>query len=620
MLITPVFHSAPVARPKCTPPILGDHLPHDHVHLSGSARKEEPPGPSKVGVSDQLRQEVVSLTQELVRINSGPDNLVAGENQVVDRMSAFAQEAGLQVNRFETTGGKPMLIVTLPGSDPKAGSLGFVHHSDVVQPEGEWKLGQPFSGNIAPDEAGRESIIGRGTIDTKGPAAQILVAMKHLKQSGEVPDRAIKLFVFPDEEFGGKDGAWLLSRKQPELFADVKYWIVEGSGVFSPEFLNGLAGDREVPYLAVAQKYTIPMQLQLKNPASADEAIHKTRETLDKLDQFIEKRDWTYLGDKSETKKAMKRMGNAVGGFKGFLIRNFYNWGFMQNRMGKGNAAANRSDFCKTDFYLNTNTAGVPVGPNVKPSSASVILKLDLAGSARDKAIVSMRQEAGEDIRVIEQNGQLRLTLPQENYHGGNHGSTSDRDRDAVDVVNRALARVEKVADKGGWGQKLSVLDYFTSKSQHDPNLSEQPVTTQVTLDLRVAVDENPKTILADLNGVIGPDFQLKPLMGPEEMDAKVRRLKSDSPLFQAAEQSIGTVYGAQTPVLFGNTTASNDTRFLMEVSPQSEALTFVPVLYTQHGAHGPDEAVTVRSLQQGVDWVVDVMQRLSRLDSMPMK
>jgi acetylornithine deacetylase/succinyl-diaminopimelate desuccinylase-like protein len=565
-----------------------------------------------VGVSDALRQEVVSLTQELVRINSGPDNLVAGENQVVDRMSAYAQEAGLQVDRFETTGGKPMLIVTLPGSDPKAGSLGFVHHSDVVQPEGEWKLGQPFSGNITPDEAGRESIIGRGTIDTKGPAAQILVAMKHLKQSGEAPERAIKLFVFPDEEFGGKDGAWLLSRKQPQLFSDVKYWIVEGSGVMSPEFLNGLAGDRDVPYLAVAQKYTIPMQLQLNNPAHPDEAIQKTRETLDKLDEFIEDRDWTYLGDKGETRQAMKRMGNAVGGFKGFLIRNFYNWGFMKKRMGKGNAAANRSDFCKTDFYLSNNAAGKTVGPNVKPSSASVLLGLDLSGAERTRALESIRQSAGESLKVLEENGQLRLTLPQENYHGGNHGSTADRDRDAVDVVNQALERVEKSAAKEGWGEKLSVLDYYTSKSQHEPKASSEPVTTNVTLDLRVAVDENPKTILQVLGDIVGPEFQLKPLMGPEQMDASVRRLKSHSPLFQAAEQSIQNVYGAETPVLFGNTTASNDMRFLMEANPQSETLTFVPVLYTRHGAHGPDEAVTVRSLQQGVDWVVDVMQRLA--------
>lgn len=600
----------PAMQTKCTPPILGDgHVPHDQVHISSAQR--EPLGPSKVGVSDQLRSEVVSLTQALVRINSGPDNLVAGENQVVDRMSAYAQEAGLQVDRSTTVDGKPMLVVTLPGKNPAAGALGFVHHSDVVQPEGEWKLGQPFSANITLDEAGRESLIGRGSIDTKGPAAQILVAMKHLKQSGEIPERTTRLFIFPDEEFGGKDGAWLLSRKRPELFADVQYWIVEGSGVFSPEFLSGLAGDRDCPYLAVAQKYTIPMQLQLKKPEAANEAFHKTQATLDKLDNYIEKREWTYLGDKSETKKAMKRMGDAVGGFKGFMIRNFYKTGFMKKRMGKGNAAANRTDFCKTDLYLSNNPAGVGQGPNVKPSSATAILKFGATGEQRAQALENFRKAAGADLKIEDKNGFISLTLPQENYHGGNHGSTSDRDHDAVDVVNRALAKVEKEAQKEGLGEQLILVDYFTSKSKPGSPGPDGPVTTNVTLDLRVAVDEDPKSMIKELENVVGPEFTLKPLMGPEELDAKVRRLNSNSPLFQAAEQSIHQIYGETTPVLFGNTTASNDTRFLMEINPKSEALTFVPVLYTNHGAHGPDEAVTTRSLQQGVDWVVDVIQRL---------
>ena len=67
------------------------------------------------------------------------------------------------------------------------------------------------------------------------------------------------------------------------------------------------------------------------------------------------------------------------------------------------------------------------------------------------------------------------------------------------------------------------------------------------------------------------------------------------------------------TPVLFGNTTASNDVRHLMSLSDDSEALTFVPVLYTEHGAHGPDEAVTIDSLTQGVEWTARFMELMGR-------
>lgn len=587
-------------RTKCTGPFENSGGP---VDAFVQQTPEPPLPPSPHGISPELRREVVDLTQDLVRVNSGPDNLVAGEAQVIGKMESYARAAGLQTERVDSVNGRQLLVITLPGRNPEAGSVGFVHHTDVVQPEGEWKLGEPFSGKITQDEAGRESLVGRGSIDTKGPAAQILVAMKHLKQSGQEPERTLKLFMFPDEEFGGKEGAWLLSKRQPELFKDVRYWVVEGSGVFSPEFMGGMLGPKDVPYLAVAQKYTIPMQLECKTAGPADAVVKSTREALKRADEFIEKRDWTYLGDKKETREAMKRMGKAIGGFKGFMIRHFWNFGFMQKRMGKGNAAANRSDFCKTDIYLEGNTAGKPVGPNVKPSSATMLLQLDLAGTEREKAISEMKKSLGPDLELTD-GPALKLSLPQSHYHGGNHGSTADRDNDAVDVLLRGYDQLSE-------RYPVHVQDVYTSKSTPAEPETKGDTRAKVTLDVRVSVGEDPKKFIDDLGRVVGRNFELKPLFAPGELDAHVRRLSFRSPLFQAAEQASHATYGADTPILFGNTTASNDTRFLMDVNPQSEALTFVPVLYTRHGAHGPDEAVTTRSLQQGVDWVVDLVERL---------
>lgn len=596
---------------KCVGPFGDDGHEHQGTHVQAKTHQKTELAPSKVGVSEQLRHEVVDLTADLVRIDSSPTNLVAGQNAVLDSMAAYAKEAGLAWEMVPTVNGKQALIVTLPGQRQDLGPVGFVHHCDVVQPEGEWKLGQPFSGNLTNDEQGRPIMVGRGTVDTKGPAAQILVAMKHLKSSGEVPERSMKLFIFPDEEFSGKDGAYFISKNRPELISDVQYWVVEGSGILDPEFIGGLFQDRPVPYVAMAQKYTIPMQMELKNPTNAQEAIHKTFDGLDRADRFVEDRKWSYLGDKTETKESMRRMSKAIGGFKGFLIRHFYNWGFMQKRMGKGNTAANRSDFCKTDFYLSNNSSGKPIGPNVKPSSATAVFQLDLQGEDRQKAIAVAQKAAGQQILVQDDaQGRLLVSLPQENYHGGNHGSTADREQDAVDVTHRASVKVEQAFQKEGLADKLHLVDFRTSKSAQGAQDARE-VQTKVTLDLRVAVGEDPKSVIADLQNAIGPEFELKSLMGPEQMEANVRRLKHDSPLFKATEQSILDVYGSQTPVLFGNTTASNDTRFLMSANPNCETVTFVPVLYTRHGAHGPDEAVTIQSLVEGVDWTVDFMKKI---------
>ncbi len=559
------------------------------------------------------KQEVIGLTQALVRIDSSPANSVPGQNQVVDLMADYARQAGLEVDRFETVNGKPMLIVTLPGSNPSLGAAGFVHHGDVVPVEGEWKLGQPFSGDLTRDEHGREVLVGRGSVDTKGPAAQILVAMKGLKESGQQLERSMKLFIFPDEETGGKDGAWHMARNAPEKLRDVQYWVVEGSGILSPEMLNGIDTDRNLPYLAMAQKYTLPMQLELKTPVSADQAVHKTLDALKRLDEHLDSGEWVCLQDHAESDESFNRLGHAVGGFKGWMIRNFWDWKFMQKRMGPSLAAANRSDACKTDFYLSSNAAGNVEGPNVKPSSATVVFTLDLDGQDRAKALKRMRDAAGEGFVVEELEGKLvQLRLPQESYHGGNHGSTADREQDAIDRTYKAVGQVEKSLRRKGWGDKLKVADFYTSKSKHAPITSGDPVTSKVTLDLRVAVGDDRQKVIREIQETVGPEFTLRPLSAPEEADANVRRLRSDSPLFQAAQAASHEIYG-DTLILFGNTTSSNDTRFLQDVNPNSETLTFVPVVYTEHGAHGPDELVTVDSLVSGVDWTAELMQRLGK-------
>jgi acetylornithine deacetylase/succinyl-diaminopimelate desuccinylase-like protein len=566
----------------------------------------------------QAYDEVIALTRAMVRIDSSSKNRVAGENAVVEVAETYAREAGLQTERIPTVNGRQLLVVTLPGQRPELGSVGFVQHSDVVDIEGEWKLGGPFSGDIATDEHGRQVMVGRGTIDTKGPTAQVLVAMKQLKQSGRLPDRPLQLFLFPDEETGGSEGANYLAKNQPELFQDVRYWVVEGSGILSKENLKSVGNIKtDVPYIAMAQKYSTPLQVVLKNATDPTRAISKAMDALDRLDQHIEDREWTFLGDKDETKESFRRFGKVVGGFKGFMLKNFWWSGFVQKRMGPELAATNRTDFAQTDFYLSDNPAARTDGTNTKPSSTTAVLKIDLDPDNRAKAIATIRKAVGEAFRVeeIDDRGHVTVTLPQENYDGTFHGSIADRDRDAINRLNRALDKAKNKLWWKGWANETSVVDYYTNKSQEDPSQPEQrdPVTAHVTLDLRVAVGEDVHDVLAELQSVLGDEFELKTLSGDQVGEAYVRRLSSKSELFRAAEDAIEHTYGQDTPILFGNTTASNDVRYLTRVSPRSETLTFVPVLNTEHGAHGHDESVTLESLTSGVDWTVRFMEQIGK-------
>ena len=605
----------------------GPHHPEVTDGFTRSSAAEVPAQPAEASAPapKSARQaaydEVIDLTRRMVRIDSSSKNRVPGENAVVQVAEDFAQAAGLETRRIPTVNGRQLLVVTLPGKKPELGSVGFVQHSDVVDIEGEWKFGAPFSGDITRDEHGREIMVGRGTIDTKGPAAQVLVAMKQLKQSGRVPDRSMQMFLFPDEETGGAEGANFLAKKQPELFQDVRYWVVEGSGILSKENLKSVGNIKtDVPYVAMAQKYSTPVQVVLKNATDPNQAISKAMDALDRLDQHIEGRDWTFLGDKSETKESFKRFGEVVGGFKGFMLKNFWWSGFVQKKMGPELSATNRTDFSQTDFYLSDNPAARTDSTNTKPSSTTAVLKLDLDAETRARAIASISKAVGEDFQVkaIDDKGHVTVTLPQENYHGTFHGSIADRDRDAINRMNRALDKAQSKLWWKGWADETKVVDFYTNKSHEDPSQPDvrEPVKAHVTLDLRVAVGEDVHQVLEELQGVLGDEFELKPVSGDAVGEAYVRRLSSKSELFRAAEDAIGHTYGEETPILFGNTTASNDVRYLTKASPKSETLTFVPVLNTEHGAHGHDESVTIQSLTTGVDWTIRFMEQIGKTSS----
>jgi len=124
--------------------------------------------------------ELIELTADLVRINSVWDP-VAGtsEQPAADFIFKWAQEQGFQAQMQEVAPGRPNVIVTWSAG---AGSrkLMFEGHTDVVTPGDESAWGyDPFGAEIV----GRR-MYGRGTNDTKGNLAAMLIAMAALKRSG----------------------------------------------------------------------------------------------------------------------------------------------------------------------------------------------------------------------------------------------------------------------------------------------------------------------------------------------------------------------------------------------------------------------------------------------------
>ena len=140
--------------------------------------------------------ELIALTADLVCINSVWDP-VAGTNEqgAADFVARWAAGQGFDVQQETVAPGRPNVIVTWPAG-PGERTLMFEGHTDVVTPGDVslWRY-EPFKAHIT-----KGRMFGRGTNDTKGNLAAMLIAMTALKRSGVKLTGSIIGGVLCDEE------------------------------------------------------------------------------------------------------------------------------------------------------------------------------------------------------------------------------------------------------------------------------------------------------------------------------------------------------------------------------------------------------------------------------------
>ena len=142
------------------------------------------------------RTELIDLTANLIRINSVWDpEAGTDEREVADFVAKWATKEGFEVLVEEAAPNRPNVIVTQNWEEgPRR--LMFEGHTDVVTPgdPSTWKY-DPFGAEIVGNR-----MYGRGTNDTKGNLAAMLIAMAALKRSGVKLRGSIVGGVLCDEE------------------------------------------------------------------------------------------------------------------------------------------------------------------------------------------------------------------------------------------------------------------------------------------------------------------------------------------------------------------------------------------------------------------------------------
>ena len=141
-------------------------------------------------------EELIELASDLVKINSVWDPAVGtSELAAADFVARWAKNHGFDIQQDEVAPGRPNVVITW-ASGPGERTLMFEGHTDVVTPGdvSVWRH-DPFGAEIL---EGR--MFGRGTSDTKGNLAAMLIAMAALKRSRIKLAGAIIGGVLCDEE------------------------------------------------------------------------------------------------------------------------------------------------------------------------------------------------------------------------------------------------------------------------------------------------------------------------------------------------------------------------------------------------------------------------------------
>lgn len=152
----------------------------------------------------------VGLLRRLValgeRMQNAPDaGMVPEERLGADEVEALLRphvDSGfLQLERLAAEGfeNRPSLVITVPGTEPDAGTIGFVGaHFDVVPADREaegWNT-NPFE--LVIDEGG--TMYGRGVTDCLGHVALVTDLLVQLAETGARPRRTLRVVFISNEE------------------------------------------------------------------------------------------------------------------------------------------------------------------------------------------------------------------------------------------------------------------------------------------------------------------------------------------------------------------------------------------------------------------------------------
>ena len=152
------------------------------------------------------------------------------------------------------------------GDEETSSSLPYMvyGHVDVVPVVNQWEhVDDPFSGEIKPDETGKNHVWGRGAIDLKNMCVGWMETLEDLLREGFRPRRTLYLGLGHDEEIGGREGAAHIAKWFQERSITLDFLWDEGLFV-----IDGVVKGHDAPIAMVctSEKGFVNVELEVVRP------------------------------------------------------------------------------------------------------------------------------------------------------------------------------------------------------------------------------------------------------------------------------------------------------------------------------------------------------------------
>ncbi|KAL5558385.1 hypothetical protein UlMin_034596 [Ulmus minor] len=217
----------------------------------------------------------ITRFQNYLRINTAHPN--PDYASAVSYIQSQARSIGLHVRTLEFSPGKPLLLLTWPGSRPSLPSILLNSHLDSVPAEASKWDHPPFAA-VRTDDG---KIFARGAQDDKCIGMQYLEAIRNLKLKNFEPIRTIHVSYVPEEEIGGAAGAALFTASNEFKNLNVGFAMDEGQANPGDEFRVFYA--ERVPWLLIIKAKGKPGHGSSLYDNSAMENLMKSMETINQF-------------------------------------------------------------------------------------------------------------------------------------------------------------------------------------------------------------------------------------------------------------------------------------------------------------------------------------------------